>query len=209
MQPDPQPTHFSSLSVPQEGESLSPRAFRADYVVEPETGCWLWQKTLNPAGYGTGSFTAAGLDAQYAHRAYYIVANGPIPTGHDVHHTCKVPRCVNPAHLELIGERAHDVESFLTDRAGGLTLADVREIRRLGRIQGYTSKQVAAMFDIHWRTVDDYWGSRRWAAEFEDGPCRPVCECPTCGETFVAEQRRTQVYCSNRCKVRANRKVAA
>lgn len=138
-------------------------------------------------------------------RAYFIAANGQLGRDEEVHHKCKVPPCVNPAHLERIDERAHDVESFLTDRAGGLTLDDVKEIRRLGRLQGYTSKGVAEMFGIHWRTVDDYWGSRRWAAEFGDEPCRPVCTCPVCGVTFVAEKSRKQVYCTVRCRHRRPR----
>lgn len=194
-----------SLSVPLEGESLSARAFRPDYVIDRATGCWVWQKF---ALRRYGRVTVDGV-AQWAHRAYWERAYGPIPAGHEIHHVCKNPSCVNPGHLELISERQHDIESFLTDRANGLTFADIREIRRLGRIQGYTSKQVAAMFGISWRAVDDYWsGVRRWADEFP-GPCRPVCECPVCGETFIAEKHRLQKYCTNRCRVEANRKKAA
>lgn len=187
------------------------RSRRPDYEVDPETGCWNWLKTLTKFGYATGSFSRLGpFRTQHAHRAYWMVANSqPVPDGYDIHHKCKNPRCVNPDHLEALTAREHDVESFLTDRAGGLTLEDVRQIRELGRIQGYTAKKVAEMYGIHWRTVDDYWGSRRWALEFDDGPCRPICTCPVCGEQFLAEKRRNQVYCGSRCQAKINRERMA
>lgn len=33
--------------VPREGESLRPNAKTPDYKIDPETGCWQWQKSTN------------------------------------------------------------------------------------------------------------------------------------------------------------------
>lgn len=200
------PLSTQLIAIPAEGESLSQHgnSKKGDYKINVETGCWEWQKTKSDRGYGRVSVNGKGA---WAYRAYYEVAYGPIPPDHDIHHKCNNPSCVNPEHLEAMHFRDHDVQAFLTERANGLTLDDVKEIRRLGRIQGYTSKGVAETFGIHWRTVDDYWGSRRWALEFDDGPCRPVCLCPVCDGTFVAEKHRRQRYCSESCKRKANRKA--
>lgn len=182
--------------VPPEGGSLSPRAVSPDYVIDHETGCWNWQK-FKRLGYGTGSFTAAGIKSGWAHRAYYIAANGPIEDGDEIHHKCRNPSCVNPDHLERISQRDHDVISFLGDRAGGLTLDDVRAIRELGRTAGVTAKQVAEQYGIHEITVYNYWGKEPvWADLLGDDPiCKPVLTCAWCGVEFTGRLRNAR-YCS-------------
>lgn len=72
--------------------------------VEDENGCWI-------STYSTGSHGYAQIgwnkDRQRfvttAHRASWVYANdGQIPDGMTIDHTCKVRRCVNPAHLRLL-----------------------------------------------------------------------------------------------------------
>src|SRR4051812_45613556 len=93
------PRRTKMLSVPREGESLSTHGIakkRGDYKVDPTTGCWNWQKTKDKKGYGHGSFGTVGIKTQYAHRAYYIAANGPIPAGCSdgvIDHLCRNPAC--------------------------------------------------------------------------------------------------------------------
>lgn len=66
-----------------------------------QTGeCWLFTGYRNPKGYG---MTGDGA----AHRVVYEALVGPIPEGHDVHHTCGQPSCVNPAHLTIEDHDAH------------------------------------------------------------------------------------------------------
>lgn len=69
------------------------------WVKVDKTGdCWLWTATKNQGGYGL--FRVDGK-TRLAHRVAYEFANGAIPAGLYLDHTCHVPVCVNPAHLRL------------------------------------------------------------------------------------------------------------
>jgi len=71
-------------------------------------GCWLWIAALSSKqrlkDYGKAyihkGFVCGGMRTR-AHRAAWILANGPIPKGMSVLHRCDRPRCVNPMHLFL------------------------------------------------------------------------------------------------------------
>lgn len=76
--------------------------FHSAYKVDPDTGCWLWQRPLNPQGYGW--FKLDGKDSG-AHRAAYQLLVGQIPDGLVLDHLCRVRNCVNPAHLEPVTQR--------------------------------------------------------------------------------------------------------
>lgn len=69
-----------------------------------ESGCWLWTGSLNNMGYPRLS----GRDRKqptYAHRFSYEFFIGPIPDGLVVDHTCSVPRCVCPDHLDAVTQQ--------------------------------------------------------------------------------------------------------
>lgn len=70
--------------------------------------CWLWTAAIAmPQGYGL--FFTSGKRRAYAHRLAYELLVGPIPEGLELDHLCRVPVCVNPAHLEAVTPR----ENFL------------------------------------------------------------------------------------------------
>ena len=65
---------------------------------EDEHGCWLWQGSIDPNGYGRIGRSQSSLGEGLAHRLAYRIMRGPI--SHTIDHLCRVPRCVNPAHME-------------------------------------------------------------------------------------------------------------
>lgn len=74
--------------------------------VQKSDGCWLWTGAKKATGYGF--IRVVGVGMRGAHRIAYELANGPIPEGMVVRHTCDNPRCVRPDHL-IVGTVADNV----------------------------------------------------------------------------------------------------
>lgn len=72
-------------------------ALRARTVVSPD-GCWLWTGKRKNTGYGQAALAGVQMNA---HRAMFILTNGPVP-GLEVDHLCGNRGCVNPSHLEAV-----------------------------------------------------------------------------------------------------------
>lgn len=64
-----------------------------------QSKCWVWQRAIKANGYGNLGINGKTV---MAHRYYYELANGPIPTGYDLDHLCSNRACVNPDHLEIV-----------------------------------------------------------------------------------------------------------
>jgi len=78
--------------------------FFAKVDVPDPAGCWLWNAAVDRAtGYGRFSDKPGRMG--YAHRFAYEHFVGPIPTGYDIDHLCRVRHCVNPRHLEAVTRR--------------------------------------------------------------------------------------------------------
>lgn len=73
------------------------------YRIDAETGCWIWQRTINPVtGYGQLTYEQ---ESWTAHRFFYVRARGAIPDGLQLDHLCRVRACCNPQHLEPVTHR--------------------------------------------------------------------------------------------------------
>lgn len=69
----------------------SAQAGKQTHIVDPVSGCWIWQGSKYRGGYG-------GTKHGPAHRVYHEQKHGPIPAGLHLHHVCRNPSCVNPDH---------------------------------------------------------------------------------------------------------------
>lgn len=102
-----------------------------------DTGCILWMGTISEGRYGV--IHAGGKDSPriYAHRLAYEIANGPIPDGMSIMHSCDNPRCINAEHLspgtitDNMTDKIHKNRQAKGEvvASSKLTVAAVREIR--------------------------------------------------------------------------------
>jgi hypothetical protein len=69
------------------------------FVPEPNTGCWLWMRSVKNSGYGQYRI---GSRVFLAHRLLYEALIGPIPNGLTIDHLCRTKSCVNPAHMDPV-----------------------------------------------------------------------------------------------------------
>jgi hypothetical protein len=87
------------------------KRFLESFVVSC-VGCWEWSKRTHEKGYGV--FHLKGKLEQ-AHRAAWIIINGPIPEGLYVLHKCNNRKCVNPDHLYL-GTHQDNMNDMVRDK---------------------------------------------------------------------------------------------
>ena len=123
--------------------------------VEKGPGCWEWQGTRQPRGYG---YFSVGTRWLLAHRAAYAMTHGPVPAELVVRHKCDNPRCVRPDHLELgtVADNVADRER--RGRANREPAAEARrklteEQVRAIRVSGETGRTLARRFGVTPATI--------------------------------------------------------
>jgi hypothetical protein len=139
-----------------------------------DTDCWLWKGGTNSRGYGRCRWNGR---MQPAHRAFYERAGGTVPEGLQLDHLCRVPRCVNPGHLEPVT----GVENVRRGAAAKLTQADVDAIRavRTEALSGLPPtregarrrrvpngrairERLAEQYGVSADQIKHIWGGRSW-----------------------------------------------
>jgi hypothetical protein len=73
--------------------------FDKKWIIDPETGCWLWIASMKGCGYG--AIWSEGTTS-LAHRVAYELYRECIPNGLQIDHLCRLRHCVNPWHLEVV-----------------------------------------------------------------------------------------------------------
>lgn len=98
-----------------------------------------------------------------SHRIAYVLANGVIPEGMLVMHSCDETGCCNPYHLILGTSRANSYDMAAKGRHGQtkLTPAIVRAIRVASQA-GVTHAELAAEYSVSWPCISDVVRGRTW-----------------------------------------------
>lgn len=138
--------------------------------------CAEWQGAISPTGYGKTKFRGVSLDA---HRAMWYAANGSIPAGLFVMHSCDNRKCVSLAHLSL-GTPSDNMQDasrkgrILSTAPIGeaspkakLTTAQVVEIRR--RLEaGEPGTSIAQDFPVDRSAISKIKRGVSWARVFSE-----------------------------------------
>lgn len=74
--------------------------FNEKYEVDSRSGCWLWTASCVEDGYGQFRFSPKKMGKAHVFAYQHYV--GPVPSGMQLDHLCRVRRCVNPDHLEVV-----------------------------------------------------------------------------------------------------------
>lgn len=148
--------------------------FKAKYMPEPNSGCWLWiAATQPPPSLPYGRFRVGGRKGRdlYAHRLSYEIFMGKIPSGLFVLHKCDTPQCVNPSHLFLGTKQDNSDDKMRKGRdrkVNGsshhnsiLHESDIPRIRQMVS-QGYSSREIGLEFGVNKATIKDIRAGRCW-----------------------------------------------
>lgn len=128
--------------------------------------CWKWKASLRQ-GYGNFRLNNKMV---FAHRVVYELVNGPIPEGMHVLHACDEPLCCNPAHLHL-GTHAQNMrEMAIRGRAASgeriknakLTADQVREIRKMYALGGWSYQGLANVFGVSYVQISSIVRNKAW-----------------------------------------------
>jgi hypothetical protein len=95
--------------------------FRKHFVVNNETGCWVWTGAIRPDGYGSFWVGGSKSPVRLAHRIAWKLWRGELD-GCVLHApiVCHNRRCVNPDHLRIGTMADNNRDRILdgTDNAG-------------------------------------------------------------------------------------------
>lgn len=85
-----------------------------------ESGCWIWKSYVDPSGYARFCFKGKNPYAGtgYAHRfSYEFFSGNPIPDDLEIDHVCRVRKCVNPDHLQVVTHRENVLRGMVPHTA--------------------------------------------------------------------------------------------
>jgi hypothetical protein len=138
---------------------------KVDIAADDE--CWEWNAGEARGGYGKYAYRGKTITA---HRMSYIIANGAIPDGLMICHSCDNRKCVNPAHL-WTGTHMDNMTDCLNkhrtlkgEKNGNSKLNnnDVLKIRRLLK-DGWTLVGLAKKFGVSTPVISNIRDNKNWS----------------------------------------------
>ena len=135
--------------------------------------CWPWTGVPSDNGYGQTKLDGRTV---YVHRVAFVLANGPIPDGQFVCHTCDNRPCCNSRHLWAGSPRENALDAIrkgrmasIDGKSGGrnvnakLTDVQVRQIRSLYRAGWGGYRKLGRRFGVCASTINAIVLRRVWA----------------------------------------------
>ena len=156
--------------------------FNAKVADPDENGCMLW--TAYTDGDGYGRFSLNGKPVRAHQFAMYAAEIYPESDDLQIDHLCRVRSCQNPDHLEFVTQKENvnrgDVMGNTWNKGhtwnrgntwsrgekhgmAKLTEEQVRIIRELVEIDGFTQTEIAKWFGIKPHTVSRVVNRKRWS----------------------------------------------
>jgi len=135
-------------------------------IPEPNSGCWLWEGSVNGQGYGLIWTNEKGGRADRAHRVSVRLSGRVVNDGQVVRHRCDNPFCVNPEHL-TVGTTEENVRDRVSRSRGAtgvrhprakLTEQDIHLIRR-GQIN---TRDAVQQFGVCRDTINSIKANKTW-----------------------------------------------
>jgi hypothetical protein len=129
-------------------------------------GCWVWAGGVGRDGYGKLKVNGKTVRA---HRVAYELANGDIPEGMLVCHSCDTPLCVRPDHL-FVGRPSDNSRDMVekgrqargeSNGRSKLTGDQVSEIRKRFHI-GERRSDLAREYEVSWSLVNFIVNGESW-----------------------------------------------
>ena len=141
--------------------------FLLSFDIDPDTGCWVWQRSLSTPGYG--KLHQSNGKQHGAHRFAWELFQGEIPEDKYVLHKCNVKACVNPDHLEL-GTQSKNIRDAVRDgltRLGddshsSVLKEDQVKLIRMAVESGVPQKVCADVYGVSPMTINAIVHKRTW-----------------------------------------------
>lgn len=142
--------------------------------------CWEWIGLKAPNGYGRIGIGGRKGGMEYAHRASWIIHNGPIEKGKFVCHKCDNTSCVNPHHLFIGNAKENTLDRLSKNRrfpsvlreSAKLSLAKVFLIKKIYPLMSITdfSRMFKVSRNCIWQVLKD----KSWKSNHGEYICQRI-----------------------------------
>jgi hypothetical protein len=134
----------TDMAGPQKADAATRERLFWVKVNKTET-CWLWTGSRTGRRKQYGNFGIGNPQSILAHRWSYETIYGPIPTGMQIDHVCRVTLCVRPDHLRAVTNKQNH-ENIVAQRRSQTGVRGVYYDKR----RGYYYVQVTHHGRCYW-----------------------------------------------------------